>query len=180
MLGHVREVLRRFRLARSPWSPGLGGFVAVHAAAAESATTSSGGASAKPKIDRLVPLAPAFEFGTDRIRPLESLGWTNGVARTSACLHYAANEYRDVDFALHSGRRELRRVQPVIGAADARLSRPSRRCRGSCQRRALGERTTTVDLRLVDDGHQLTASMDLIWQESEKFLGLTASSVRRA
>ena len=29
-----------------------------------------------------------------------------------------------------------------------------------------------VDLRLVDDDHQLSASMDVIWRESEGFLGL--------
>ena len=29
-----------------------------------------------------------------------------------------------------------------------------------------------VDLRLVDDDHQLTASMDVIWEESRKLLAL--------
>jgi hypothetical protein len=29
-----------------------------------------------------------------------------------------------------------------------------------------------VDLRMLPDGHQLTESMDLIWNESAPFLGL--------
>jgi len=29
-----------------------------------------------------------------------------------------------------------------------------------------------VSLRMLDDDHQLTASIDLIWQESARFLGL--------
>jgi hypothetical protein len=29
-----------------------------------------------------------------------------------------------------------------------------------------------VNLRLVDDDHQWTASVDLIWRESAKFLGV--------
>jgi len=32
----------------------------------------------------------------------------------------------------------------------------------------------SVDLRLVDDGHQLTDSMPLIWRESERLFGLRA------
>jgi alpha/beta superfamily hydrolase len=33
-----------------------------------------------------------------------------------------------------------------------------------------------VQLRLLDDDHQLTASIDTIWRESEEFLGLRKSA----
>jgi pimeloyl-ACP methyl ester carboxylesterase len=174
MLGQVREVL-----AQVPTGPvavvgsSLGGFVAVHAAAAESAADSGGRASAKPKIDRLVLLAPAFEFGTDRIRPLGEHGMDEW--RRSGRLrvfHYAANEYRDVHFALHQD-------AATYDAFSLSLALPTLVFQGrhddavdpaSVERWASGR--PYVDLRLVDDGHQLTASMDLMWQESEKFLGL--------
>ena len=56
-------------------------------------------------------------------------------------------------------------------AADARLSGPAGRVGRSGDGRAVGGGAAERDLRLVDDDHQLTASMDQIWNETDEFLG---------
>ena len=141
----------------------LGAFVAVHAAAAD----------VTGLVDRLVLLAPALDFGGNRLRRLGEQGideWRrSGQLRV---FHYALNEPRDVGFALYEdaarydafavpstlptlvfqGRRDDS-VDPAVVERWAR-DRPS------------------VDLHLLDDGHQLTDSMDAIWQGCQIFLGL--------
>ncbi len=141
----------------------LGAFVAVHAAAAD--TTG--------KADRLVLLAPAFDFGGNRMRHLGDHGieaWRDtGRLRV---LHYATGTYRDVGFDLYTDAAAydaftvvLRQPSLVFqGRQDASVD-PAMVERWASAR-------TNVDLRLVEDDHQLTASVDLIWDESRTFLGL--------
>lgn len=142
----------------------LGAFVALHAAAQDQRT-------AEPRVDRLVLLAPALDFGGNRLRQLGEHGideWRR--AGRLRVFHFAHNEPRDVGFALYEdaarydahtvalslpvlvfqGRLD-ESVDPVMVEAWAR-ARPS------------------VDLHLMDDGHQLTASMDEIWRVCERFL----------
>jgi pimeloyl-ACP methyl ester carboxylesterase len=70
----------------------LGAFVAVHAAALDRTG----------KVDRLVLLAPALDFGGNRLRQLGEHGideWRrSGRLRV---YHYADNTYRDVGFELY-------------------------------------------------------------------------------
>ena len=144
----------------------LGAFVAVHAAAGD--TTG--------RIDRLVLLAPAFDFGGNRLRQMGEHGieeWRRqGHLRV---LHYAWNEERDVGFALYEDAARydafgLALDLPMLviqGRQDASVD-PA-----MVERWATGR--PTVDLRLVDDGHQLGESLDLIWQESAAFFGLEHS-----
>jgi uncharacterized protein len=141
----------------------LGAFVAVHAA--ESAW---GGA-----IDRLILLAPALDFGGNRLRQLGDRGldaW-----RTTGRLevfHYGDNVTREVGFELYEDAARfdafaVRRSLPTLvyqGRGDESVS-PQMVEEWSGPR-------NHVTLRLVDDGHQLTASMDEIWRDAERFLGL--------
>lgn len=141
----------------------LGAFVAVHAADRDETGT----------VDRQVLLAPAFDFGGNRLRQLGEQGideWRR--RRALSVFHYAWNEPRDVGFALYEDAAAydafaLGNPRPTLiiqGTRDASVDPASVR-RWADARRA-------VDLRMLDDEHQLTASMDRIWAETEVFLGL--------
>jgi alpha-beta hydrolase superfamily lysophospholipase len=141
----------------------LGGFVAVHAADRDRTG----------KIDRLVLLAPALDFGGNRLRHLGEHGideWRrSGRLRV---YHYADDTYRDVGFALYEDAAAydafaVRLNQPVLalqGERDASVD-PRMVERWAADR-------PNVDLRLLDDDHHLTSSVDLIWKESAAFFGL--------
>jgi pimeloyl-ACP methyl ester carboxylesterase len=141
----------------------LGGFVAIHAVARASAGT----------VDRLVLLAPAVDFGGNRLRQLGDQGIDDWRRLGSLdVFHYAHNARRKVGFALYedSARYDayaaLLRVPALVfqGRRDASVM-PETVERWAATR-------PLVDLRLLDDEHQLTASMDLIWRETAAFLGL--------
>ena len=143
----------------------LGAFVAVHAADLDR----SG------KVDRLVLLAPALDFGGNRLRQLGEHGIEEWRRRGKLrVFHYAKNEEREVGFELYEdaarydaitlqlkhpalvfqGRKDAS-VDPVMVEKWAR-ARPN------------------VTLRLMDDDHQLTSSVDTIWRESAAFFSLSA------
>lgn len=139
----------------------LGAFVAVHAAARQRS------------IDRLILLAPALDFGGNRLRQLGDGGideWRrSGHLRV---FHYAANEERDVGFELYTDAAQYdafavasTRPTLIFQGRNDELVDPATVEHWASTR-------PSVDLRMLDDGHQLTASIDLIWTESEKFLGL--------
>lgn len=141
----------------------LGAFVAVHAAARATANTS---------IDRLLLLAPAFDFGGNRLRQLGETGvdeWRRrGVLRV---FHYGLGEMRDVGFNLYRDAATydayaLSLLQPTLivhGRRDELVSPESVEL-------WTRERPNTL-LRWVDDGHQLTASMNLILSEASALFG---------
>jgi hypothetical protein len=141
----------------------LGAFVAVHAADRD--TTGA--------VDRLVLLAPAFDFGGNRLRQIGDHGIDEWRRRGAlSVFHYAWNEPRDVGFALYEDAAAydafaLGNPRPTLivqGSRDASVD-PASVVRWAESRPA-------VDLRIVDDEHQLTASMEMIWAETAVFLGL--------
>lgn len=146
----------------------LGAFVAVHAAARD-----PGG-----RVDRLVLLAPAFDFGGNRLRQLGEHGidqWRRqGRLRV---FHYALDEERDVGFQLYEDAAQYDAItltvhQPVLvvqGRQDE-VVRPE-----MVEQWASGR--SNVRLEMVDDGHQLGASMDRVWTESERFFGFGSRPV---
>lgn len=176
MLDEVRRCV-----AAAPSAPialigsSLGGFVALHAAAeAERANERSGAQGPPPpKVDRLVLLAPAVDFGGNRLRQLGDVDiaeWRRTGRLT--VFHHAENRPRGVGFQLYEDAAQY-------DAFDASFTQPALIFQGrqddavdpvSVERWAAGR--SNVELRLVDDGHQLSASIDLIWAESREFLGL--------
>jgi pimeloyl-ACP methyl ester carboxylesterase len=143
----------------------LGAFVAVMTAARP-----AGAAAAA--VDRLILLAPALDFGGNRLRQLGESGIDDWRRRGSlSVFHYADGVHREVGFQLYEdaarydahavnltvpvlafqGRRD-ESVDPAMVSAWA-ATRPG------------------VDLRLLDDSHQLTDSLDVIIRESLAFLG---------
>jgi uncharacterized protein len=165
MLGQTRDAVRGSN--RGPIAligSSLGAFVALHAAAQDRASDADA-----PRIDRLLLLAPALDL-RDGPQGADVDDWRRtGRLRI---FHHAWNEHRDVGFALYEdaarydalaldlplpmlvfqGTRDLS-VDPAMVERWAR-ARPN------------------VDLRMLDDEHQLGASVDQIWNESEKFFGL--------
>jgi pimeloyl-ACP methyl ester carboxylesterase len=160
MLAQVGEAIGQSREPVSLIGSSLGAFVAVNAAA-------------RFPVDRLVLLAPALDFATNRMRDLGP----EGLARwrstgTLDVFHYGFNRpmplgfgiYEDAAqydaFALHlrlpilifQGTRDTV-VDPVVVTRFAH-DHPN------------------VTLHLLDDDHQLRASLDRIWEQTCAFLAL--------
>jgi pimeloyl-ACP methyl ester carboxylesterase len=149
----------------------LGAFVAVHAVSSRHADRRAAG-----RVDRLILLAPALDFGGNRLERLGDHGideWRRAGRLT--VFHHAASRPQEIGFALYEDAAQydafaVDATLPTLvfqGRADETVE-PA-----SVERWARGR--PLVDLRLVEDGHQLTASMDLIWAESARFLGLSDS-----
>ncbi len=153
----------------------LGALVALQLASRWSKRCATGraGLIAQYHVDRLVLLAPALDFARSREQNLGDEGlarWRE--AGTLPVFHYGEGRTRNVHFSLYEdalqydpfasyldfpvlvfhGRRDDT-VDPAAVEAFAR-SRPN------------------VMLRMLDDDHQLTASLDEIWTETAAFLGL--------
>ncbi len=129
----------------------LGAFVAVHAAAAD------------PRVKGLVLMAPALDFGAgenDRIGAVSIADWR--AAGSCEVFHYAWNRSETLDFALYedAGRYDAFAANldiPVLvfqGLQDTVVDpRVVMRWWGS---------RPNVTLELLDDNHQLQASVDRI------------------
>lgn len=150
----------------------LGGFVALHAAARD----------AGRRIDRVILLAPAVDFGGNRLRQFDDHDIDEWRRRGYLDIHhYAHDRVRRIgvelfDDSIPYDAFAIDLAVPVLifqGREDVVVTP------GSVIDWVRGR--ANVDLRLVDDDHQLARSMDLVWRESEKFLGLTpAWSARRS
>jgi len=153
----------------------LGALVAVQVAAkwAMGCRTAEAARFRGHAIDRLVLLAPALDFARSRVQQLGREGvqkWKD--AGALPVIHHGEGRVRHVGYGLledalgydpfaeyvnfpiliFQGRRD-EAVDPSAVEAFAR-SRPN------------------VVLRLLDDDHQLHASLDRIWRETARFLGL--------
>jgi uncharacterized protein len=140
----------------------LGGFVAVQAALQRPAT-----------VDRLVLLAPALDFGGNRMRELAGRGFDSWQASNRLdVFHYGYGRVVPVHYELYA---DASRYDSL----DASVTLPIQIFQGrrdaavdpeSVERWAKGR--PNVELHMVDDDHQLLASLPFIWGEAERFLGL--------
>lgn len=152
----------------------LGGFVAFHAAVRQAAAPGRPRTATRP-IDRLILLAPAFDFGRTAFNGLDAAA-LEAWRRTDAheIFHYGENRPRTVRFSLFEDAR-------AYDSTAHTLNTPTLVFQGS--------RDTVVDpamvsvftatrpamsTRIVDDDHLLMTSLELIWTESAAFLGLPA------
>ena len=167
MLGQVRDELRQIKDGPVALvGSSLGAFVSVHAAARD--TTGL--------IDRLILMAPALDFGGNRLRQLGPNGLDEW--RRSGLLqvyHYGSGVEKQVRFALYEDAAGYDAITlpttlpTLVFQGDQDTSVDPAMVQQWAQGRPL------VDLRILPDDHQLTASMDLIWKESAPFLGLPPS-----
>jgi pimeloyl-ACP methyl ester carboxylesterase len=144
----------------------LGGFVAVNAAV-----------KWPDRVSRLVLMAPALDFSDSGLRGpggADVAEWK----RTGSLnvFHFAYGRMMPIHYALYDDARRY-------DAMRARIDMPVMVFQG---RRDTAVDPVTVEqwsrarpnveLHMLDDGHQLTASIEYIWEEMKRFLNLTAST----
>ena len=137
----------------------LGAFVALHAAAADE------------RVKGLVLLAPALDFGADendRIGTVSIADWR----ATGSCqvFHYAWNRPETLDFALYedASRYDAFAVAPQVPALVFQGSRDTVVDPGTVRRWAAGRQDVTLEM--LDDDHQLQASIDRICRTTASFV----------
>jgi pimeloyl-ACP methyl ester carboxylesterase len=164
MLSQTRKLVASAASPVALVGSSLGAFVAVHAADLD----------LTGRIDRLVLLAPALDFGGNRLRQLGEHGIAEWRDRGSIeVFHYARNQPLEVGYTLYEDAARydaltVRLSQPVLafqGRRDASVDP------GMVEQWA--STRPNVTLRLLDDDHKLAASVDTIWDECERFFGLT-------
>ena len=140
----------------------LGAFVAVQVACQRSS-----------QISKLVLLAPALDFGGNRMRSLGDAGleeWKR--AGVLNVFHYGFGRMMDVQYQLYADARGYdcvnagvqMPVQIFQGRRDDAVDPES------VERWAAAR--PNVELHMLDDDHQLTGSLEIIWREMERFLEL--------
>jgi pimeloyl-ACP methyl ester carboxylesterase len=140
----------------------LGGFVAVEVAR-----------QAPDRVERLVLLAPALEFSGNRLRDLGDRGLEDW-RRTGELnvFHYGFGRVMPVGFSLYEDAARH-------NAFDAHVPMPILVFQGTRDRsvdpdsvRRWAQARPNVELHLLDDDHQLTASLGVIWPPMARFLDL--------
>jgi pimeloyl-ACP methyl ester carboxylesterase len=126
-------------------------------------------ASRDPSVERLVLLAPAFrlfERWSARLTEQELAEWRSAGLET---MHYASNRRRRIGWQFHEDARrypafpEIR--VPALCIAGTRDDTVP-----IADVEAFVARTPTARLVAVDDGHELAASLDRIFDEARAFL----------
>jgi pimeloyl-ACP methyl ester carboxylesterase len=165
------------RIAAMPPGPvvlfgsSLGGFLAVEAAARQVN-------EARHPIDRLILLAPAVELEWDRWTDIAAGGGVDAWKRNGEIevFHYADDKPRTLKYGFYedaqrynaSGRRLTARALIFQGRQDDSVSP------------AIVEKFANAQpdarLHLLDDGHQLKDSLDVMWREISRFLSLARAS----
>jgi pimeloyl-ACP methyl ester carboxylesterase len=125
----------------------------------------------------MVLLAPAIDFGGNRLRQLgdqgidewRRLGWLE-------LFHYGYGEPRRVGFSLYedAARYDALAVPVRLPTLVVQGQHDDLVDATAVQRWAATR--PAIDLRLVDDGHQLTESWPSIWRESARVFGLSEAS----
>jgi uncharacterized protein len=144
----------------------LGAFVAVQVARRQAG-----------RVERLVLLAPALDFSGNRLRDLGDRG-IDEWRRTGELnvFHHGFGRMVPVRYALFEDAQRY-------DAMSARLPQPTLIFQGrqdAAVDAVMVERWAKarpgVDLRLLDDDHQLLASLEYIWRETALFLGLAGGA----
>ena len=142
----------------------MGAFVAVQVAVQRPA-----------QIERLVLLAPALDFGGNRMRSLGTSGldeWQR--SNRLDVFHYGYGRMMSVQYELYLDARRY----DCLGA---KLAMPIQVFQGK-RDDAVDPNTVerwararpNAELHMLDDGHQLTASIEYIWREMRSFLAISS------
>ncbi len=139
----------------------LGGFVAIQAALQHAR-----------RVTHLILLAPAVDFSRNRMRELgvELEQWK--ASNRVEVFHYGYRRMMSLHYELYEDARRY-------DAFSTQLAQPVQVFQGKHDEAvdpATVERwcaaRPNVELRLLDDDHQLLASLEVIWGEARRFLGL--------
>lgn len=141
----------------------LGAFVAVLAADAD----------LTGRVDRLILLAPALDFGGNRLLqfgPHRVEAWRQaGALRVP---HHAWGVEREIKFALYEDAAQYDAITVPVRFPTLVFQGEYDEVVKPAMVQQWAARRPLVDLRMVPDGHQLSASIDLVWRESARFLGV--------
>jgi uncharacterized protein len=139
----------------------LGALVAYHAAVAN------------PRVTRLILLAPALDIAPSLRRGLGNTRvdvWQRD--GSLEIFHYGYNESRRVNYTLFE---DCERYDPFTTPLSIPMLIVQGRRDESVSPEMVERFASTrpnVELHLVDDDHQLIASLPFIWEQSRRFLGL--------
>jgi len=150
----------------------FGGFVALHVAARQAAARGRLRTATRP-IDRLVLLAPAFDFGRTPFGGLDADGlerWRQ--TDRYEVFHYGENRARFIRFAIHEDAQRYDSAGCVLDTPALVFQGRRDTVVDPAMVRRFASSRPAVSLRLVDDDHLLMSSLDLIWKETAAFLGL--------
>ena len=142
----------------------LGAFVAVHLAHR---------ARAPIAIDRLILLAPALDFGANRMRDLGEDGLRRW--RESGWLeleHYAYGETRRVRYELFADAAQYDSFATTTTVPTLILHGRNDEIVDPVMVERFAATRPHVRLVMLDDGHQLKDSLERVWSESAAFLDL--------
>jgi len=150
----------------------LGGFVAWHVAARAERATGEGRRDVRP-VDRLVLLAPAFDFGRADLHDIGEAGldeWRRSGWREF--FHYAYNEPRLVHYELYRDAQEYDSFASPVRAPTLVFQGRRDDVVDPVMVERFADDRPNVTLHLVDDDHQLKASLEGMWDPVATFLGL--------
>ena len=162
MLEQTRALLEASPEPRTLVGSSLGGFVAVNAAVQN-----------PDRVDRLVLMAPALDFGGNRMRKLGNVGLEQWKASGHLpVFHYGYGRVVPVHYELYE---DARRYD--VFNADVRM--PILIFQGKrddavdpATVEEWARRRPNAELHMLDDDHQLTRSLPFIWERLAAFLNL--------
>lgn len=160
MLQQTRALLEAAAEPQTLIGSSLGGFVAVNAAVQN-----------PTRVDRLVLLAPALDFGGSRMRKLGNMGLEQWKASGHLpVFHYGYGRIVPVHYELYEDARRY-------DALNADVPVPTLIFQGKRDDavdpetvESWARRRPNVELHLLDDDHQLTSSLPYIWEKLWSFL----------
>jgi len=176
----VTRMLDQVDAALAALSPGpvalvgssLGGFVAYHTAFRHAAPRGRARTTERP-IDRLVLLAPAFEFG--RI-PFGGMTEADLVAWRETdryeVFHHAENRPRAIRYAIYEDALRYDSARSLVETPALVFQGRHDTVVDPAMVQRFVARRPAMTLRMVDDDHQLGANHELMWKEIAAFLGL--------
>lgn len=154
----------------------LGAFVAWHSAARRAARVGEGGGAGGDRshpVEKLVLLAPALDFGKNRMKELGEAGLAKWKATNRLeFFHYGYGEPRDVHYELYEDARRYDSTRVNVDApALVFHGRRDALVDPVMVEQFCAERPT-MTLHMLDDEHQLLAHLDFLWRETAAFLNL--------
>ncbi len=162
MLEQTRALLDRSPQPATLFGSSLGGYVAVNAAA-----------QWPDRIARLVLLAPALDFSDDGLSGPQGADlqqWKR--AGSIHVFHFGYGRMLPIHYGLYEDARRYDAMHadvpmPILifqGTRDTAVS--------PATVEAWARRRPNVQLHLLDDDHQLSGSLEYIWEKTAAFLGL--------